>query len=76
MIIPFGARAIFHPNEAQGASYHKFDTPGVPGVFAGYVFKDGYRWDKKYIVWDLRDRRTDASVYRRPITGHLVPRSI
>eukprot|EP00974_Lingulodinium_polyedra_P098026 9502347-Lingulodinium_polyedra.AAC.1 len=41
-LIPFGARVAFHPNEAQGASYHKFGTLGVSGVFAGYELKDGY----------------------------------
>eukprot|EP00969_Alexandrium_andersonii_P048985 2148661-Alexandrium_andersonii.AAC.1 len=38
---------------------------GVPGVFAGYSMKDGYRWGGHYLVWELRkfvgkDLRVDA----------------
>ena len=50
-----GCKVNFTPNTAQGASFHKFDTHGPSGVFAGYSMKDGYRWDGHYLVWDLRD---------------------
>eukprot|EP00974_Lingulodinium_polyedra_P068021 6587433-Lingulodinium_polyedra.AAC.1 len=48
-LIPFGARVTFHPNVSQGASYSKFDAPGVAGIFAGYELKDGYRWNRNYL---------------------------
>eukprot|EP00974_Lingulodinium_polyedra_P047958 4604624-Lingulodinium_polyedra.AAC.1 len=42
MLFPFGARATFHPNEAQGASYRKFGAFGVSGVFARCELIDAY----------------------------------
>eukprot|EP00974_Lingulodinium_polyedra_P130721 11214926-Lingulodinium_polyedra.AAC.1 len=39
-LIPLGARVIFRPSVSQGARFHKFEPPGVTGVFAGYELKD------------------------------------
>ena len=77
-LIPFGSLVYFIPNKAQGFSSHKLDPRGVPGVFAGYGIKDGYRWDKHFHIWPLcdfgdADLSLDAppSSFRR-LTCHMV----
>eukprot|EP00974_Lingulodinium_polyedra_P124781 11191965-Lingulodinium_polyedra.AAC.1 len=34
-LIPFGAKAVFHPNVAKGARFHKCDPP--PPRYYGYL---------------------------------------
>eukprot|EP00974_Lingulodinium_polyedra_P035713 3427753-Lingulodinium_polyedra.AAC.1 len=54
-MIPLGAAVTFRPNKAQGAHFHKFDTPGRTGVFAGYCLKEGSAWNGQYMIFDLQD---------------------
>ena len=77
-LVPFGAAVTFHPNERQGATYHKFDPRGVTGVFAGYEIVSGNRWGGHYYVWDLRDfvdkslsKETPPTVFNRMVAHQV-----
>ena len=56
-IIPFGALVEYIPNEETRPDNvpHKWGARAVPGVFAGYELGECGKWEKKYLVWDLRD---------------------
>ena len=77
-LIPFGSLVHFKPNEAHGFKQTKFEPRAIPGVFAGYSLKDGYRWDNHYYVWPLGTfRDLDLGVDALPtsfgpLTAHFV----
>jgi len=52
MLIPFGAAAIFKPSPTKGHVDKPLPT-GQQGIFLGYRFAPGGRWNGEYLVENL-----------------------
>merc|ERR1712224_632094 len=53
--LPFGALIDFMPDPKRVKEMPKADSPGVPGIFLGYVMEPGGKFSGDYEVVDLKD---------------------
>ena len=55
-IIPFGALIEYIPPETRSKEQPgKWGPTSVPGIFGGYELGEKGVWNKKYLIWNLRD---------------------
>ena len=53
--MPIGAKVIFKPSETKGIYLSNMETPSITGVFVGYEFAPGYKWDGTFKIWAFGD---------------------
>ena len=75
MLIPFGAAVIFKPSPTKGHVDKPLPT-GQQGIFLGYRFAPGGRWNGEYLVENLEyfaglDFSSDAVGHSRVLSPHV-----